>query len=213
MSQDSPFILKRLGSCAKLRCLPSFLSFFLFLILVSPQAANAQGKPPFSNRELKANAIPAGMEAPKLDGDLSDSVWKFAAKADNFINPENNKPAVDQTEAYLLYDKNAIYLGFYCHDSKPEFIVARETVRDSRMGDDDTVRVILDPFLNRKYDDFNFFTINARGTRNTDLPAAERAKSNGRGIGKPFRRSSKTDGFQKSESPGLSCPIRVKPEL
>ena len=158
----------------------SYIILFLCLLsgLIIGYAPNseAQGKPPFSNRELKAMAIPAGVEPPKLDGDLSDPAWKFASKADNFINPENNNPALDQTEAYLLYDKNAIYVAFYCHDSKPEQIVARETVRDSQMFNDDTVRIILDPFLNRKYEDYNFLTINARGTRQTEFAGGRAGK-------------------------------------
>lgn len=160
-----------LSALTILLCFPA-----LIILLVGAPRSFAQGNPPFSNRIVPAVAIKAGVAPPKIDGDLSDPVWKDVPKADNFINPDSGKPVEDQTEVWMTYDKTSVYLAFYCHDSKPNEIVARETVRDSRMENDDSVRVILDPYLTRKYEDYNFLTVNAIGTRSSQFAGGRAGK-------------------------------------
>jgi len=91
------------------------------------------------------------------------AAWKFAAVADTFVDADTGRVYADQTEAFLLYDKQYIYVAFHCRDSRPEGIVARETVRDSEMYQDDTVQITLDPYLTRKYNDYAIFTVNSPG--------------------------------------------------
>jgi hypothetical protein len=148
------------------------------LLLAAAAASPAFAQPPasFANRVLKAARLPQDAAAPKIDGDLSDAAWKSASKADNFIDVDSGRSYVDQTEAYLLYDKTYIYIGINCRDSKPDQIVARETVRDSRMRSDDNVQVTLDPYLTRKFDDYAVLTVNPLGTRSTYIGGGRAGK-------------------------------------
>src|SRR5688500_16445103 len=81
-------------------------------------------------------AIPAIKTAtpPMIDGDISDSAWSAASKADTFIDLQTGKPVGDQTSAMILYDKENIYVAFHARDSQPDRITARETIQDYRFG-------------------------------------------------------------------------------
>jgi hypothetical protein len=147
----------------------------------APPAASQTTPASLAGRVLKAARLPQGAAAPTIDGDLSDPVWKQAARADTFVDVDTGKAYADQTEAYLLYDGLFIYVGFHCHDSKPGEIVARETVRDSGMRSDDTVQLTLDPYLTRKYEDYATFAVNPRGTRVTRMGGGRAGKTEWQG--------------------------------
>jgi hypothetical protein len=94
-------------------------------------------------------------------------------KAELFVDDQNGHPVADQTTVALLYDDTYIYVAFWCKDSHPEGIVARETVRDTKyqgsnngfQNTEDNVEVQFDPFLTHKYADLSLFSLNAIGTR------------------------------------------------
>lgn len=82
----------------------------------------------------------------KIDGDLSDPGWRGAARASHFFehNPGNQtKPAVD-TEAFITYDDNYLYVAFLCHD-KPAEVRASFCERD-KVFSDDLVFLTLDTY-------------------------------------------------------------------
>src|SRR5437870_2304859 len=56
----------------------------------------------YIRRPLQAVPLSADAKPPKIDGNLADPAWQRAAKAETFIDPSTNKPAPDQTEAFLL---------------------------------------------------------------------------------------------------------------
>jgi hypothetical protein len=158
------------------RCVFSLFLGALLLFLAG-RGSLAQGKEhPYTCRCLPAAKLPPDVKPPILDGDLSDPAWKLAAKAEIFLDPQTARPTQDQTEAYLLYDSRYIYVAFHCHESQPNAIVARETVRDSNLGDDDTVRVEIDPFHTCKFEDCASFTVNPLGTRNAHLGGGRAGK-------------------------------------
>ncbi len=136
----------------------------LFLLFSLPASAQDTSKT-YANRTIEAIPIPKSAQPPVIDGDLSDKIWTMATKAQTFIDPQRSTPVGDQTEVTLLYDQVNIYVGFYCHDSRPDGITARETVRDAKLMNDDFVAVELDPFLTYKFDGYSIFMVNAIGTR------------------------------------------------
>jgi hypothetical protein len=140
------------------------------------RADGGKGGMSYAKRSLPAVRMPGDVKPPVIDGDLSDPAWQQAAKADTFVDPQNGKPAPDQTEAYVLYDRDYIYVGFRCYDSKPETIIGRETVRDASLANDDTVEIDLDPFLNYRADDYAVFLVNALGTRKTQIGGGRAGK-------------------------------------
>ncbi len=48
-------------------------------------------------------------------------------------------PALQKTEAYMLYDDAYVYFGFRCFDSEPSQITAQLNRRDSDLLTDDAV--------------------------------------------------------------------------
>lgn len=148
----------------------------LVLTMVLPAWSQTPPQVNYANRSLKSRKLPLGTPPPKIDADLSDVAWKQAAVADAFVDPQNGKPYSEQTIAYLLYDDVNIYIALLCKDSKPEAIVARETVRDSDMESDDNVRIVFDPYLTRKFNDYSIFTVNPIGTRSTNISGGRAGK-------------------------------------
>ncbi|MBK9735451.1 MAG: hypothetical protein IPO92_10945 [Saprospiraceae bacterium] len=92
-------------------------------------------------KSLKASRV---VEEIKIDGILSEGSWYEAEKASNFIQNEPlvGMPATFDTETYILYDNNAIYIGARMYDSNPEKILKELSLRD-QIGNADNFRVFL----------------------------------------------------------------------
>ncbi|MDA2934248.1 carbohydrate binding family 9 domain-containing protein [Acidobacteria bacterium AH-259-D05] len=112
--------------------------------------------------------------APKIDGDLSESIWRGAPTVSGFLqrDPSEGEPATEKTEVKIIYNDRAIYFGILCYDSEPAKILATERARDGGVGgsawddaftSDDTFEIILDTFHNHQ-DGFLFRT-NPLGTK------------------------------------------------
>ncbi len=133
----------------------------------------------FSSRTIPAVST---SNPPVIDGKLDDEAWKRAPVAREFIDPYTGKPAADQTEAWILYDDKAIYVAFYCHDSQPEAIVAREIRPGSDFPGEDTVTFQIDPYFSRNWVNISAFIVNAIGTQNERIAGGRAAKREWRGI-------------------------------
>lgn len=105
----------------------------------------------------------ATAEAMKIDGRLDESAWERGAPAARFfqLNPDEGAPATERTEAIVLYDNEAIYVGARLFDSAPDSIVARLGRRDADL-ESDFFAVCLDPYLDRRSG--YYFGLNAAGT-------------------------------------------------
>jgi hypothetical protein len=81
---------------------------------------------------------------PILDGRLDDPVWQKATATDAFTQkqPEGGKPPTERTVVRILYDDDALYVGFDCEQRRSE-VVGRLTRRD-RDVETDSISVILD---------------------------------------------------------------------
>lgn len=154
--------------CAALmQQIQALFSPFLFLVLVVTSHAESTPVKQIYSRPLPATRLTGDMKTPVIDGDLSDPAWQKATRVATFYDVSTSKPVADQTDIFLLYDDKALYIAYHCHDSHPESIVARETVRDANLFNDDFVRVELDPFLTYKFNDFSMFALNPLGTQQT----------------------------------------------
>ena len=85
-------------------------------------------------------------EPPQIDGRLSEDAWSQAPIADGFIqrDPDEGRPATEQTEVRVLYDQDAVYIGARLHDSQPALIARRLSARDE-LPDADHLTIYLDP--------------------------------------------------------------------
>ena len=129
------------------------LAFLSFCI----QIANAQ------DYTKKTYTIKRVSTAPKIDGSLDDAVWKEANIAKDFVmlRPDAGKkePNNKKTEVKVVYDDNAIYVGAYMYDDKPENIPVEFQTRDN-FGNADFFAFVINPF-NDGINQFEFFLTSA----------------------------------------------------
>lgn len=107
--------------------------------------------------------------APTIDGRLDEVAWKQARPIDDFhqIQPTEYAEPTEQTEVYLLYDDDALYIGARLHESEPDGVTARVLRQGDSVRFDDWFSVVLDPFNNRR--DGYWFLINPHGVRQQAL--------------------------------------------
>src|SRR5215208_4183966 len=87
-------------------------------------------------------------QAPKIDGNLDDAVWKTAPVATNFIQNFPNVGAASnvKTEVRILYDNSAVYVGAYLFDDAA-LIRKQITARDEeQQADVDYFSVFFDTY-------------------------------------------------------------------
>ncbi len=114
------------------------------LILLQATGLVAQNTP---DQASKIFEISRTDTAPQIDGDLSDPVWANAARRDDFLEffPVEYRAASERTEVYVMYDENALYIGFYVYDSKPDEITANVFAGEGNHRYEDKVILMLDP--------------------------------------------------------------------
>ena len=119
------------------------------------------------------------LDAPlRLDGRLDERVYLDVPPVTGFIQqePVEGEPAVDQTEVWMAFDDDTLYVSARCWSADPERIVANEMRRDSwGMYGNDTVTVVLDTFYDRR-NAFSF-TTNALGGLFDGLVTDERSQN------------------------------------
>jgi hypothetical protein len=109
---------------------------------------------------LKGEATPAPSDIPslrvdrlagstliKLDGKLDEPAWKSAAETGPFIDVRNGKAATGspvQGSARLLWDKEALYVGFEVSDKSLTGGFSKTEV-DPHLWTKDTVEIMIDP--------------------------------------------------------------------
>lgn len=94
--------------------------------------------------------IPKTSAAPVIDGRVDEDVWKNAAVFKDFYqtSPGDNIAPTKQTEAYVLYDTQNLYVAFKCWDEKDK-IRATIAQRDGVFSEDN-VRFWLDTYGDKR---------------------------------------------------------------
>ena len=82
----------------------------------------------------------------RVDGHLDEEAWRAATPATGFTqrDPDEGKPATEQTELRIVYDDAAVYVGVKLRDREPEKIVRRLSRRDD-FPDADRFTIYFDP--------------------------------------------------------------------
>ncbi len=146
----------------RLRATPQAVGFVLVVSVCVALASQPTGSPP----ETESVSIPRLDTAPSLEDFVdmrpSSEVAAKMAKVDKFTQwiPRDGQPASQETEVYLGYDENHLYIVFICFDSEPHRIRARRSRREDIFRDD-RVDIFLDTFNDqlRSY----VFTVNPFG--------------------------------------------------
>lgn len=103
-------------------------------------------------------------DPPDIDGRLDDAVWRDGTVLSEFVQltPLDGAPATEQTDIYIAYDNQNIYVGAHVHYSNLTDIRANRSDRDQTFSDD-TIALYFDPFLDqqRAY----IFSVNGYGVQ------------------------------------------------
>jgi hypothetical protein len=145
----------------------------MFLLLLSAPLALADGPPRLEGARL---AVP-----PTIDGLIGEAEWEGASRAVGFIDPFTRRPPLDQTEVWIAYDDDAIYVAFYSRDSRPEEMVAREIQAGARFEGEDAVTFRINPYGTRSWEGQSRFSVNLLNTQSEDISGGRAAKREWRG--------------------------------
>jgi hypothetical protein len=101
----------------------------------------------------------------KVDGVLDEEAWRQAVPIGPLVQAEPNEgaKASEDTEVRVLYSATTLYFGILCRDRTPSAIVSTQLTRDADLESDDTVFIIVDPFLDHR--NGFFFQVNPAGAR------------------------------------------------
>ena len=121
-----------------------------------------------ANGDIVIRAVP--LEQPLvLDGALAEEVYRDILPAEDFVQqyPWNGESATEDTQVWVFFDSENVYVGLRAWDSQPDQMVANEMRRDNQnIWMNDNVVVLFDTFLDRR-SAFFFQTNPLGGVRDT----------------------------------------------
>lgn len=115
--------------------------FFLFLTPADSYSQSEEEDVSLFVREIT--------EPIKVDGKLDEAIWKEAEIVNTFWQyfPYDTANAVANSEVKMAYDKNFMYVAFYCKDpTENRKYVTLSLRRDYRGPQNDGITIIVDPF-------------------------------------------------------------------
>ena len=120
-------------------------TYFLFLLFFVSTALHAQD----SIRVATAKRTNLTL---KIDGDLSDKAWEHATYFSDFTEQKPSFGKLEnieaKTEAWLLYDDNAIYVAGFCFENGKDSISSELLGRD-KPGINDFAGIMLDTYKDK----------------------------------------------------------------
>ncbi len=114
-----------------------------------------------------------------LDGRLDEDIYRRTDPVNGFIQqePHEGEKTTEDTDFWVFYDDNNLYLAGRMWDSHPESLQANEMRRDNRsIGQNDSFSVSLDTFYDRRSG--YYFQTNSLGAIRDALVADERSGNN-----------------------------------
>lgn len=110
------------------------------------------GENPFNPEDYREREIIAiKIEKPlRIDGLLIEDL--YAAHPNQTLiqrEPDNGKPATENTDVWIAYDNEALYVGARMWDTRPDSIVARMGRRDAPVQSDE-FQVLIDSYHDRR---------------------------------------------------------------
>jgi len=102
----------------------------------------------YRNREVTAVKLEQPLQ---IDGILDESLYSTKTN-DTFIQiePNNGVAGTEDTEFWVGYDDNALYIGAMMHDSNPDSIIARMSRRDPNGETSDLLYMVIDSYQDKR---------------------------------------------------------------
>ena len=145
-------------------------------------------------------------EPPTIDGRLDDPVWRDVVPITQFVqtSPTEGGPATEDTEVWLAYDSDNLYVAFYAHYNDPGIMRANRAERDQTQGDDQ-MSIMVDPFLDqqRSY----LFSVNGFGVPGDAIVNASGGRGRSRSSVGRTSGGSPTGSSSSSRSSGGSSSV------
>jgi hypothetical protein len=152
--------------------------FLIAICVACPGSADAQQTPPTVVATARPHdQAPTAIAARRtgsiqIDGRLDESAWQAATPITEFRqnDPHEGQPASERTEARILLDDAAVYVGIRLYDSEPGKIQSQLARRDESI-DGDAVTIIFDSY----HDHLSgfIFRVSAAGARRDAATAAD----------------------------------------
>ncbi len=128
--------------------------FLIIVVLIISARADYSTFDPenYREREICASRLTVPL---KVDGYLNEDFYRKQCSSDFVqIQPFNGDPASENTDVWIGYDAEAIYVGARMWDSQPDSIVTRVARRDEHFNSD-LFEIIIDSY-NDKRSGFSF---------------------------------------------------------
>jgi hypothetical protein len=124
-----------------------FLSACVAVVTLHALPIVAQS-PAHAVASFAAVTLPAGADAPLIDGRVTDGVWQRAPPMTEFTqqDPQEGQPATERTEVRLLFTATHLYVGLICFDRNPSAIIVSQSRRDASLNETDSVILVFDTF-------------------------------------------------------------------
>ncbi len=141
-------------------------------LLAAPSSLRAQDDAGVAarSRHLRELARPSLTAMPtsdpiRLDGILDERIWREAPAAGGFVQaePREGEPASEDTEVWVAFDRDNLYVAAWLHDSDPSGVVVNDIRKDFDDNSQDVFSVILDTFADHR-NGYVFMT-NSEGAR------------------------------------------------
>jgi hypothetical protein len=88
----------------------------------------------------------------RLDGRLNEAAWARADSIDDFRqrDPAEGEPASERTVVRFLAARDGLWIGVHAYDREPGRILHAQLRRDTEMGTDDAIQVLLSPLQDKR---------------------------------------------------------------
>lgn len=113
---------------------------------------------------------PFAVKPPVIDGVLNDKAWSQAERLELRYRTDG-APLRNRTMAYLLCDKDSLYVAVECFDSEMKNLRAEVKQHNGKVWNDDAVEIFLKP--SPSSDMYYQFAINSIGTKYEGLTFAD----------------------------------------
>ncbi|MCJ7629875.1 MAG: carbohydrate binding family 9 domain-containing protein [Longimicrobiales bacterium] len=176
-------------------------------LLLLPSVLYAQGSDRTGSgrgdlREIPRPTLTAVLttEPIRMDGRLDEVVWRMTPSTGDFVQaePREGEPASEQTEVWVAYDEENLYVAARLHDSDPAGLVVNDIRKDFDDQSQDVFSVILDTFADHR-NGFVFMT-NPEGARGDRQVANE-----GREINTSWDAIWSVETLRTDPGPTISC--------
>ena len=106
--------------------------------------------------------IPRALAQPVIDGDLFEKAWAKSVPLSPFYKVDAITPPNEQTQGFLLWDDQYLYIGARIYDSQMKGVQITQTNSDSAVWLDDVLEILVDP--NPETPTYHHLVINPIGT-------------------------------------------------